>query len=424
MAQLSDDCFAFGGPLMTLHQAAALMAERLQPVVEAEAVPLMAAFGRILAEDLVAPADVPPHPNSAVDGYAVHFDDLKPDAETRLPLVAGRAAAGHAYDGAVPRGRALRIFTGAVMPEGPDTVLMQEDCAIVGKEGEDGQVVIRPGIARGANRRKAGEDVKQGAVVLARGARLRAQDVGMAATVGRASVQVYRPLRVALFSTGDELRDPGQALAKGAIYDSNRYTLAAMLDGLGCRVDDLGILPDKRDAVTAALDKASRDHDLIVTSGGVSVGEEDHVKAAVEALGSLHVWRLAIKPGRPAALGQVGRTPFLGLPGNPVAVMVTFYGLARRLIQTLSGATPDEPRRFPVRAGFAHKKKAERREFLRARLERGADGALVAQRFARDGAGILSSMVESEGLVELPEDLTRLEVGSIVDYLPFSEVQR
>lgn len=419
MAQLSDDCFVFGGPLMTLQQAADLMAARLQPVVETETVGLMAAFGRILAEDLVAPANVPPHDNSAVDGYAVHFDDLKPDAETRLPLVEGRAAAGHAFDGAVPRGKALRIFTGAVMPQGPDTVLMQEDCAV-----EAGKVTIRPGIARGANRRKAGEDVKQGAAVLARGARLRAQDVGMAATIGRASVAVYRPLRVALFSTGDELRDPGGALPKGAIYDSNRYTLAALLGGLGCRVSDLGILADSAEAVTAALDKAAKDHDLIVTSGGVSVGEEDHVKAAVEGLGSLHVWRLAIKPGRPAALGQVGRTPFLGLPGNPVAVMVTFYGLARRLIQTLAGAVPDQPRRFPVRAGFAHTKKAERREFLRARLERTADGTLVAQRFARDGAGILSSMVESEGLVELPEDLTRLEVGSIVDYLPFSEVQR
>jgi molybdopterin molybdotransferase len=419
MAQLSDDCFAFGGPLITLRQAADLMATRLQPVVDTETVGLMAAFGRILAEDLVAPANVPPHDNSAVDGYAVHFDDLKPAAETRLPLVEGRAAAGHAFDGAVPRGQALRIFTGAVMPQGPDTVLMQEDCAVA-----DGKVVIRPGIARGANRRKAGEDVKQGAVVLARGTRLRAQDVGMAATIGRAQVKVYRPLRVALFSTGDELRDPGGALPKGAIYDSNRYTLAALLAGLGCQVDDLGILADKADAVTAALDKAARDHDLIVTSGGVSVGEEDHVKAAVESLGSLHVWRLAIKPGRPAALGQVGRTPFLGLPGNPVAVMVTFYGLARRLIQTLSGAIPVEPRRFPVRSGFAHRKKAERREFLRARLELAADGTLVVQRFARDGAGILSSMVESEGLVELPEDLTRLEVGSIVDYLPFSEVQR
>lgn len=419
MAQLSDDCFAFGGPLLTVAEAGALMARRLVPVVETETVGLLAAAGRILAEDLTAPADVPPHDNSAVDGYAVHFDDLNPDAETRLPLVSGRATAGHPFAGSVPRGQALRIFTGAVMPQGPDTVLMQEDCAT-----GNGQVVIRPGIARGANRRKAGEDVRAGQAVLKRGARLRPQDVGMAATLGRAQLAVFRPLRVAVFSTGDELCEPGRPLAPGAIYDSNRFTLAGLLGGLGCQVHDLGILADRRDAVQAALEKASRDHDLIVTSGGVSVGDEDHVKSAVEALGSLHVWRLAIKPGRPAALGQVGRTPFLGLPGNPVAVMVTFYGLARALVLTLAGAIPGEPQRFKVRAGFAHKKKAERREFLRARLEREADGALVARRFARDGAGILSSMVESDGLVELPEDLTRLEAGSMVDFLPFSEVQR
>jgi molybdopterin molybdotransferase len=423
MAQLSDDCFAFGGPLMTVAQAGALMAQRLTPVTEPERVRLMDALGRILAEDIVAQGNVPPHDNSAVDGYAVHFDDLRADGETRLPVLPARATAGHPVAGDVPRGRALRIFTGAVMPAGPDTVMMQEDCAV--EHAEAGEiVVIRPGIARGANRRRAGEDVRAGAVVLKRGTRLRPQDIGMVATVGRVDVPVYRKLRVALFSTGDELREPGMPLGPGSIYDSNRYTLAGLLSGLGCAVSDLGILADRAEVVHDALAQAAGRHDLIVTSGGVSVGEEDHVKAAVEALGSLHVWRLAIKPGRPAALGQVGRTPFLGLPGNPVAVMVTFYGLARALVLTLAGATPDDPRRFRVRAGFAHKKKAERREFLRARLERDGDGALVARRFPRDGAGILSSMVESDGLVELPEDLTRLEAGSMVDFLPFSEVQR
>ncbi|MCC6467327.1 MAG: molybdopterin molybdotransferase MoeA [Alphaproteobacteria bacterium] len=428
MAQLSDDCFAFGGPLMTVAEAGALMARRLTPVTEPERVGLMQASGRILAEDVVAGADVPPHDNSAVDGYAVHFDDLRPDGETRLPVLPVRVAAGHPVAGGVPRGRALRIFTGAVMPPGPDTVMMQEDCAVEhgpnGANGADETVVIRPGIARGANRRRAGEDVRAGSVVLKRGTRLRPQDIGMAASVGRVDLAVYRPLRVALFSTGDELREPGTALTPGTIYDSNRYTLAALLSGLGCAVSDLGILADRAEAVREALARAAGAHDLIVTSGGVSVGDEDHVKTAVEALGSLHVWRLAIKPGRPAALGQVGRTPFLGLPGNPVAVMVTFYGLARALVLTLAGAVADDPHRFRVRAGFAHKKKAERREFLRARLERDGDGALVARRFPRDGAGILSSMVESDGLVELPEDLTRLEAGTMVDFLPFSEVQR
>jgi molybdopterin molybdotransferase len=423
MAQLSDDCFAFGGPLMTVAEAGALMARRLRPVTEPERVRLMEAAGRILAEDIVAGADIPAHDNSAVDGYAIHFDDLSQGRETRLPVLPARATAGHPVKDAVPRGRALRIFTGAVMPPGPDTVMMQEDCAV--EHGEAGEVVvIRPGIQRGANRRRAGEDVRAGTVVLKRGTRLRPQDVGMAASVGRAEVQVYRRLRVALFSTGDELREPGTALSAGAIYDSNRYTIAALLAGLGCAVSDLGILADRPDAVRGALEAAAGGHDLIVTSGGVSVGEEDHVKAAVEALGSLHVWRLAIKPGRPAALGQVGHTPFLGLPGNPVAVMVTFYGLARALVLLLAGAVPDDPQRFRVRAGFAYRKKAERREFLRARLERDDDGVLVARRFPRDGAGILSSMVESDGLVELPEELTKLEAGTMVDFLPFSEVQR
>ncbi|MGQ0675798.1 MAG: molybdopterin molybdotransferase MoeA [Rhodospirillales bacterium] len=419
MAQLSDDCFAFGGPLMTVAEAWLLLSRRLKPVVRAERVPLRRAHGRVLAEDVAAPADIPPHDNAAVDGYAVYFEDLKPAGETRLPLVQGRAAAGHPFVGAVPRGTALRVFTGAVMPRGPDTVMMQEDCRV-----EDGAVAIRPGIKRGANRRRAGEDIGKGATALKRGRRLRPQDVGMAAALGRTTLKVYRPLRVALFSTGDELREPGRKLGVGAIYDSNRYTLMGLLGGLGCAVTDLGILKDRRAAVLGALKKASRGHDLIVTSGGVSVGDEDHVKAAVEALGRLHVWRLAIKPGRPAALGQVGRVPFLGLPGNPVAVMVTFYGLARALVQLLSGAESEPPRRFKVRAGFDHKKKAERREFLRARLERADDGALVARRFPRDGAGILSSMVESDGLVELPEDLTVLAAGSMVDFLPFSEVAR
>ena len=419
MAQLSDDCFAFGGPLMTVAAAWELLSKRLKPVVASERVKLARAHGRVLAEDLAARADIPPHDNTAVDGYAVYFDDLKPDGETRLPVAQGRAAAGHPFVGTARRGQAVRVFTGAVMPAGPDTVMMQEDCTV-----ENGAVVIRPGIKRGANRRRAGEDVRKGAVALRRGRRLRPQDVGMAAALGRAALKVYRPLRVALFSTGDELREPGRRLGAGAIYDSNRYTLMGLLGGLGCDVTDLGILKDRREVVQSALKKAARNHHLIVTSGGVSVGDEDHVRAAVEALGSLHVWRLAIKPGRPAALGQVGRVPFLGLPGNPVAVMVTFYGLARALVQLLSGAEPEPPRRFKVRAGFEHKKKAERREFLRARLERAADGALVAHRFPRDGAGILSSMVESDGLVELPEDLTRLAAGSMVDFLPFSEVAR
>ena len=421
MPQLSDDCFAHGGRMMTTAEALARIAEAAAVVATAEAVPLRAAAGRILAEDVVAGRDVPPHDNAAVDGYAVYFDDLDRDAETRLP-VTGRIAAGHPLGRAARRGEALRIFTGAAMPQGdkgagPDTVMMQEDC-----REETGVVVILPGIKLGANRRGAGEDIRAGATILARGRRLRPQDIGLAASAGRAELAVYQPLRAALFSTGDELREPGEALPPGAIYDANRYALAALLEQLGCRVTDLGILPDDFDTVRAALGAAAASHDLLFTSGGVSVGDEDHVKAAVEAQGSLHFWRLAIKPGRPLALGQVGRTPFVGLPGNPAAAMVTFLRLARPLILGLAGCTEVEPVLYRVRADFDHKKKVARREWVRARLVVLDGGGLAAVKFPREGAGILSSLVESDGLVELPEDMTQLTKGTMVDFLPFSEV--
>jgi molybdopterin molybdotransferase len=365
---------------------------------------------------------VPGADNAAVDGYAIHFDDLDAAAETRLPVV-GRAAAGHPYGQALPRGAALRIFTGALMPAGPDTVMMQEDCR------PDGDAVrLRPGIKRGSNRRRAGEDVKAGAVVLAAGVRLRPQDVGLAAAVGRTSLIVARPLRVALFSSGDELVEPGRALAPGAIYDSNRVTIAALLRQLGCAVSDLGILKDRAAPLRTALARAAESHDLIITSGGVSVGEEDHVKAAVETLGRLHLWRLAIKPGRPLALGQIDAgnraVPFVGLPGNPVAAMVTFLRIAKPILLRLMGAGDFSPTLYRVRALFEHRKKTDRREFLRARLVPDAAGGLAAIKFPREGAGILSSLVEADGLVELPESMTRLEAGTMVDFLPFSEASR
>ncbi|WP_029006731.1 gephyrin-like molybdotransferase Glp [Azospirillum halopraeferens] len=417
MAQLSDDCFAFGGDLMPVDAALALLRERVSPVTESATVALADAPGRILAEDVTAPFDVPPHANSAVDGYAVFFDDLAGDGPTQLPVTA-RVAAGHPLDRPGRRGEAVRIFTGAPMPDGFDTVLMQEDCRAVG----DG-VLIPPGIKRGANRREAGEDVRCGAVILAAGRRLRPEDVGLAASVGRRTLEVRAPLRVAVFSTGDEVREPGEPLAAGCIYDANRYALMAALRGLGCVVTDLGILGDRPEVIRGALDGAAAAHDVLVTSGGMSTGEEDHVKAAVEALGALHFWRLAIKPGRPVALGQAAGAAFIGLPGNPVAVMVTFLRVARPILLRLMGASEAPPILFPVRAGFAYKKKSGRREYVRTRLERGADGVLTAIKHPRDGAGILSSLVESDGLVELPEDVTRLEPGETVAFLPFSEVR-
>lgn len=420
MAQLKDDCFAFDGGLMPVDDALAILTGRIACVVGTEDVPLRQALGRILAEDVAAPRNVPPHDNSAVDGYAVYHADLNADGETRLP-VAGRIAAGHPLRGPAERGKAYQIFTGAPMPTGadggPDTVFMAEDAEVAG------DVVILPkGLKKGANRRFAGEDVKQGDVILRAGQILRAQEVGLAASVGRGDLSVRQKLRTAVFSTGDEVRDPAEGAPDGCIFDANRYTVMSLLDGLGCAVTDLGILPDNPDAIAQALAGAEAEHDLLITSGGVSAGEEDHVKTAVERRGSIHFWRLAIKPGRPVALGQVGDTAFVGLPGNPVAAMVTFMLIARPLIMMLSGATETDAPRFPVKAGFSYKKKIGRREWARAKLVRNGGGMPVAEKRHSSGAGILTSMVDADGLVELPEDLTELVEGATVDFLPFREV--
>jgi molybdopterin molybdotransferase len=415
MAQLSDDCFAFGGELMRADEALGILAARVSAIAAPETVALAAARGRILAQDLVAGRNVPPHDNAAVDGYAVYFDDLAPAGETRLP-VAARVAAGQSAQ-TPARGTALRVFTGAPLPAGPDTCFMQEDCRVDGDA-----VVLPPGIKRGANRRKAGEDVKAEATILRRGHRLRPQDIGLAASVGATHLDVYRTLRVGVFSTGDELREPGQPTPPGAVYDANRYVLLALLGQLGCAVEDFGIVADRREAVCEVLATAAERCDAIVTSGGMSTGEEDHVRAAVESLGSIHFWRLAVRPGRPVAFGQVKGVAFTGLPGNPVAMMVTFLRFARPVLLRLGGATAIEPHLFRVRAGFDAKKKLGRREWVRARLIAGEDGTPVAQRFPRDGAGILTSLVESDGLIELAENVTQVTAGAMVDFLPFSEV--
>ena len=427
MAQLKDDCFAFSDALVPVTEALAGLSARVQCVVGQEQVPLREGLGRILAEDISAPRSVPPHDNSAVDGYAVYFEDLNDGGETRLP-VAGRIAAGHPLAGPATHGRAFRIFTGAPMPagpdgtqaSGPDTIFMEEDT-----EREGDEVILPPGLKQGSNRRFAGEDVKEGDVILRSGQRLRAQEIGLAASVGRGKLTVHKRLRVAVFSTGDEVRDPAAGSDQdmdGCIYDANRFSVMSLLDGLGCAVTDLGILPDNEGAIRDALKNAAPDHDLLVTSGGVSAGEEDHVKAAVETLGSIHFWRLAIKPGRPIALGQVGDRAFVGLPGNPVAAMVTFMVVARPLILLLAGAEDVDAPRFPVQAGFAYKKKSGRREWARVRLQTNGSGLPVAEKHHSSGAGILTSMVDADGLVELPEDVTRIEEGATVDFLPFREV--
>jgi len=415
VTQLSDDCFAFGGNLLTADEALAILHRRIRPVTGREDIALADGLGRVLAADVTAGTDVPAFDNAAVDGFALRAADLAADGPTTLQ-VAGRAAAGHPEQRPLAAGEAVRIFTGAMLPAGADTVVMQEDV-----DARDGRVVVPAGLSEGANRRRAGEDSRAGAVVLQTGRRLRPQDLALAASVGCTRLPVYERLRVAVFSTGDELREPGDTLPPGAVHDANRYMLLALLQSLGAVASDLGILPDDREVVQTALAEAAGTHQLLLTSGGVSTGEEDHVRAAVEALGQLHFWRLAIKPGRPLALGQVGGTAFVGLPGNPVAVMVCFLRFARPLVLGLGGASAPPPRYYRVPAGFDLKKKPGRREWLRARLVDGTDGP-VAERFARQGSGIISSLVGSDGLVEIAEEVTQVNQGDVIDFLPFDEV--
>ncbi len=435
MAQLSDDCFAFNGPLLPVAEAERLIAERIAPVTGREVVTLANAAGRVLADDVVAPVDLPPFDNSAVDGFAVRAADLDGERECRL-TIADRVAAGHTASAALKAGAAIRIFTGAPMPAGADTVFMQEDCRV-----KDGAVIVPPGLRRGANTRLAGEDIRAGAVALPAGRRLAVQHVALAAALGLAGLAVRRRVRIAVFSTGDEIVEPGTKLPRAALYDSNRYLLAGLIARLGAEVTDLGILKDDRSALASAIAAAAVDHDLVLTSGGVSTGEADHVRAALESIGRLVFWRLAIKPGRPVAMGVIRRphpnspaqagegteggadgTAFVGLPGNPVAVFVTFVRVVRPLILRLAGALPEPLIALPVRAAFSYKKRKGRREYVRVKLRTAPDGVIEAEKYAQDGAGVLTSLTETDGLAELDEDVTKIEPGAAIGFHSYASL--
>jgi molybdopterin molybdotransferase len=396
-----------------------LIDERIAPVTETEKVPLHGARGRVLSDNVKAPVNLPPFDNSAVDGYAVRHADLRQDGDTTL-AVAGRLTAGAGENLSLKPGEAIRIFTGAAMPKGADTVFMQEDVT-----ANDSRVTVPKGLKLGANRRLAGEDVRAGVTVLSAGTVLEAQHVALAAALGLTELTVRRRLKVAVFSTGDELVEPGALRAAAAIFDSNRVLLTELLERLGAIITDLGILADDPKKLSARLREAAAAHDLIVTSGGVSTGEADFVRTAVETIGNLVFWRIAIKPGRPVALGVIPsgagqRAAFVGLPGNPVAVFVTFVRVVKPLLRRLSGARPDKLVPLPVRAAFAYKKKKDRREYVRVALKTAADGEIEAIKHPQDGAGILTSLTETDGLLEFPEDVTAVEPGARVGFLSYA----
>ena len=361
MAQLTDDCFAFSGPLVPVAEAERIIDERISPMPEIETVALRAAPGRIVAADLIAPMNLPPFDNAAVDGYAVRHPDLDRGRETRL-LIVDRVTAGHAARRALSSGQAIRIFTGAPMPAGADTVFMQEDVRVEGDA-----VIVPAGLKQGANRRLA-----------------------------------------------------------PALFDANRYLLAGLVERLGATPTDLGILPDDPERLAPAIASAAQSHDLVLTSGGVSTGEADHVRHALERIGRLVFWRVAIKPGRPVAMGVIpsagdgGAAAFVGLPGNPAAVYVTFARVVRPLLLRLAGAVGTVLVPMPVRAAFSYKKKAGRREFVRVKLARSADGTVEAFKHPQEGAEIITSLTETDGLIELPEDATRIEPGTTVGFLSYA----
>jgi molybdopterin molybdotransferase len=409
-----NDCFAQPKKLLSVADALMQLQAAAVAVTEIEIVPLAQAGGRILAAALVSDRDIPGFNNAALDGYALRGEDLIVGQPTILPIV-GQSTAGHASAKALQPGTAMRILTGAQMPIGADTVVMQEDV-----ERIDGRVTIPAGVKPGSNWRPRGEDVSEGQTVLSLGQCLRAQDIGMAAAVGSAHLSVFKALRVAVFSTGDEVVEPGQPLAEDGVYDINRYMLRSWLQTMGCEVTDLGILPDQYEAVSAALTEAATSHDVIMTSGGASTGDTDHIADVLKAEGSLNFWRLAMKPGKPLALGQIGTARFIGLPGNPVAVGVCFLRFAYPLLAGLSGQEWVMPRSYSLPSAFSMKKKAGRCEFVRAQLLNAA-GIMQVARHPKQGSGVLSSLVEADGFVELAEDLTQVETGDLVTFYPINQ---
>lgn len=398
--------------LLTLDEALARLLGAVHPLAETEQVSTFDGLGRVLAEEVCSSVDVPSADNSAMDGYAMRCADV-PAEGTVLP-VSQRIAAGTVGTPLQP-GTAARIFTGALLPEGADAVVMQEQC-----EALDGAVRINTRPHAGLAVRRRGEDLSRGAVALPRGTRLTPQALGLAATAGMAVITVSRRPRVALFSTGDELVMPGQPLPPGGIYNSNRFTLRALIQALGCDCTDLGIVPDRLDATREALRRAAEGHDLIVTSGGVSVGEEDHLKPAVQAEGSLDLWQMAIKPGKPLAFGSVrraeGQAWFVGLPGNPVSSFVTFLLAVRPLLLKLQGADALAPVGMPMRADFDWPRADKRREFLRVR--RNDRGGLDL--FTNQGSGVLTSTVWADGVIDNPPE-TPIRSGDTVRFISLAE---
>ena len=404
----------FNAGLMPLETALEQMLNRIQPLTETETLPLALAFGRILAEDVASPLDVPGFDNSAMDGYAVRLADLA--ANRPLP-VAGKAFAGQPFSGEWPAGTCVRIMTGAPVPDGCDAVVMQEET----EQAEDG-VRFTAAAGAGQNIRRRGEDIAAGRPVFTRGTKLTVAELPVLASLGIADVSVVRRIRAAVFSTGDELRLPGEPLAAGQIYDSNRLAVHLMLEQLGCEVINLGIIADCPEKLRAAFIEADRRADVVISSGGVSVGEADYTKTILDELGEIAFWKIAMKPGKPFAFGKLSSSWFCGLPGNPVSAAVTFYQLVQPLLAKLSGNPTVQPTRLRVRAATRLKKSPGRLDFQRGVLRRGADGALEVATTGNQGSHVFSSFSQANCFIVLERERGGVEAGEWVEVEPFNSL--
>ena len=395
---------------MPVAKARAFIHQFLSPLQGTLRVPIRSSLGRVLAEDILSPVDVPSHRNSAMDGWAMRGADLAADRESTLQEI-GVSFAGKPFGGRVAAGQCVRIMTGGVVPEGADTVVMQERAKAQGKS-----ITFAAGQKTGQNVRAAGEDLKRGSVALRRGRIVRPSELGLIASLGIGEVSVFRPLRVAFFSTGDELKGVGTTLGEGEIYDSNRYTIHGMLTRLGCEVLDLGVVRDDPELLERAFREAAANADVVITSGGVSVGEADFVKSMLGKLGEVVFWKIAMKPGRPLAYGKIGGAHFFGLPGNPVSVMVTFYQFVRDALLVLMGANPVEPvPTFTATCTGRLRKAPGRTEFQRGILTRGSDGSLQVRPTGEQGSGILKSMSDANCFIILGDATGNVEPGATVE---------
>ena len=411
---MKHGCDEYDPNSLTVEQAQALIDRIVEPVSGRERVFLRAALDRVLATDVPAPFDVPPHRNSAMDGYAVRAVDLPAEGEARLAVI-GESFAGRPFAGELAAGQAVRIMTGAVVPAGADTVVMQEN---VQREGDT--IILGPGQRAGDNVRHPGEDMQAGEVVLEAGRRLNAADIGLLASFGIAEIDVHRRPVVAFFSTGDELKGIGSRLGEGDIYDSNRYTLHALLERLPVAIRDMGVIPDDPAAVRAAFAEAAAHADVVITSGGVSVGDADYVKQTLDALGKVDFWKIAMKPGRPLAFGRLGEAVFFGLPGNPVSVMATFILFARPALLKRAGARPVPPLTLKARTQTRLKKRPGRKDYQRGILAQADDGTLAVDTTGLQGSHVLSSMSRADCFIALPRESGDVEAGEWVEVIPFA----